>query len=297
MRSEHVDERLLVKYLLGSLSEEEQAQVEHRAFADVRYLGALEAAEADLIDAYVRDELSQPERTAFERRFMVSTGRRGKVEFARALARVSSEHRALERPTAWQVLWGLVSGWSPPVRFAAGLATLIFAAGALWLVARDHEMRSRMADLEAHRRALEMTEQSLRRELAIESQKQQSPPAIGAPLPVVASLLFLSGPTRTGTQMEQLLLNSSAQIAHVQIQLEPRDDYPKFRVEIRTRSGEEVLTEGNLPRRRTEAGYSVSFDVPASAFAAGQYELAVKGILDDQSVQDVGYYNFSVQRH
>ena len=46
MRSERVDEMLLVRYLLGDLTEEEQAQVEDRAFEDAEYLGALEA-EAD----------------------------------------------------------------------------------------------------------------------------------------------------------------------------------------------------------------------------------------------------------
>jgi len=53
MRSDRSDERLLVRYLLGYLSEEEQVQVEDRAFADQDYLGSLEATEADLIDAYV----------------------------------------------------------------------------------------------------------------------------------------------------------------------------------------------------------------------------------------------------
>ena len=59
MRTERVDELLLVKYLLGRLTEEEQVQVEDRAFADRDYMAALEAAEADLIDAYVRGELAR----------------------------------------------------------------------------------------------------------------------------------------------------------------------------------------------------------------------------------------------
>ncbi len=71
----------------------------------------------------------------------------------------------------------------------------------------------------------------------------------------------------------------------------------RFRAELRTRRGQEVLSLGNLARRRTSAGYAVSFDVAASALAAGEYELAHKGIASNQSLQDVGYYYVSIQRH
>src|SRR5678809_240986 len=91
MRSENVDETLAVRYLLGKLTEEEQVRVEDRAFSDAGCLGMLESAEADLIDAYVRGELRQPDRRDFERRFLLSPQRRRKVEFARALAAVSAE--------------------------------------------------------------------------------------------------------------------------------------------------------------------------------------------------------------
>ena len=47
-----------VKYLLGQLTEEEQVQIEDRAFTDRDYLSSLEGTEADLVDAYVRGELS-----------------------------------------------------------------------------------------------------------------------------------------------------------------------------------------------------------------------------------------------
>ena len=94
MPSERVDEILLTNYLLGKLSEEEAVQVEDRAFADAAYRGELEAAEADLIDAYVRGDLTQSDRREFERRFLTSPGRRGKVEFAVALGRAMAEMKS-----------------------------------------------------------------------------------------------------------------------------------------------------------------------------------------------------------
>ena len=113
---------------------------------------------------------------------------------------------------------------------------------------------------------------------------------------MIASLVLVSGVSRAESGREQLLLNPSAQIAHIEIQLEPRDDYPRFRAELRTIGGEEVLVRGNLARGGTAASNTVSLDVPASALAAGQYELALKGVLNDQSVQDIGYYYFTVRK-
>jgi hypothetical protein len=86
------------------------------------------------------------------------------------------------------------------------------------------------------------------------------------------------------------------QIARIEIQLESRDDYPRFRAELRTRRGEEVLSRSNLVRRQSGPGFAVSVDVPVSALAVGDYELALKGITADHTSQDVGYYYFGVQR-
>jgi hypothetical protein len=309
MRSEPIDETLLVKYLLGDLSEEEQVRVEDRAFADADYRGALEAAEADLIDAYVRGELLPAERRGFERRFLVSPQRRKKVAFARDLATVTAEAKAAERASSlrlspWQTLIRLMRGWNPALQFAAGLAALIVVVGASLLAFQNTAMRSRVAVLESQRRDLQTRTEELQRQLgeeqaragSLDSQLRQQQTSGTTLPPVIASLVLLPGLSRAESRREQLVLNPSAQIAHIEIQLEPRDDYPRFRAELRTLSGDEVLIRGSLPRRAATPGYTVSFDVPASALPTGQYELALKGILNDQSVQDIGYYYFTVQK-
>jgi hypothetical protein len=302
MGSERVDEELLVKYLLGNLPETDEVQVEDRAFEDANYLDALEAAEADLIDTYVRGGLSQSERRAFERRFLTSRNRWSKVQFARALVRVTAASTAPIRPVPRQTWFSLIRGWSPALRFAAGLAALICIAGPSWLIFQNAAMRSRMAVLESQRHDLETREQGLRRQLGQEqsragnlaAQRQQQQSTGGAF--AVASLVLVPGLSRAETRIEELVLTPSAQIAHLEIQLEATDDYTRFRAELRTRRGEEVMTRSNLPRRRTNTGYAVSFDVPASALTAGDYELALKGV-DHQAVVDIGYYYFGVRKH
>jgi hypothetical protein len=306
MRSERNDEKLMVQYLLGNLSAEEQVRIEDRAFSDSAYMGALEAAEADLIDAYVHDELSQAERLGFERRFLTSSNRRSKVEFARDLVRIAEESKAAEvarseRPSAWLSLVGLIRASSPAFQFASIFVVLISVAGALWLIVENRAMRTRVAALETDQRDLETRDEGLRRQLGEEQARagslaaelQKQPSVSAAP---VASLVLLPGLSRAETGRTQFLLNSSAQIAHVEIVVEARDDYPRYSSELRTRSGEEVLIRGNLPRRQTAAGYVVSFDVPTSALGTGEYELALKGVANDGRAQELGYYYFSVQK-
>src|SRR5262245_47774225 len=91
------DDALLVRYLLGELTPEEQALVEARYLADSEFHDELRAVERDLIDQYVRGELADT--AAFESRFLTSPSRRQKVEFARALAKTKPPGRHVAQST------------------------------------------------------------------------------------------------------------------------------------------------------------------------------------------------------
>jgi len=295
METQTPDEKFLTRYLLGHLSEQEQVRVEDRAFSDSDYLAALEAAEADLIDAYVRGELPRVDRLAFERRFFTSPRRLGKIEFARALAPLTAEAPALPSATSpGRPSWAsLFANWSLGLRFAASLATLIAAAGVGWLAVENAGMRSQLAALESRSRQLQARSETAERLLSAERSRADRS---GKAAPAIASLFLLPGLTRAETSRTQLVIPPAAQLARIEIQLEARDAYPRFRAELRTLGGLEVLTRGNLAPRQSAAGPSVSFEVPASALSAGDYELALKGISPDQTAQELGYYYFRVLR-
>ena len=305
MRSERVDEMLLVRYLLGELTEEEQVRVEDRAFESRDYLGALDAAEADLIDAYVRGELTHEQRRAFEPRFLVSPQRRSKVEFAKALAQVSDEAKAAKIPAmqprqGWSALLALFRGWSPALQFAAGMAALLCVAGGIWVMSQNAAMRAQMAAVDSQQQQLRLQiEQERKRAdtLAAQIPKQQpsaSPPAPS--VPSVALLVLSPGLSRGDNRVERLVVSPAMQIAHIDVQLEARDDYPSFKAELRTRGGQEILTRSSLTRHRAGAAYAISLDVPATALTAGEYELALKGIAAGGPAEDIGFYYFRVQK-
>ena len=117
------DEQLLVRYLLGELSEEEQSQLEERYFADDDFYSELRATERDLIDDYVRGRLSGRRREQFESRFMASPERRQKVELARSFQGYLAEAAAhAERPalaSRRQSLLGFLGIRYPAMQFGS----------------------------------------------------------------------------------------------------------------------------------------------------------------------------------
>src|SRR5690349_8338982 len=86
-----------MRYLLGTLSEEERAQLEERYFSDDAEFEEIEVAEGELVDRYVRDELPQSDRERFEQILAASPRLVERVEFARLFA---DKLRIAEEPIA-----------------------------------------------------------------------------------------------------------------------------------------------------------------------------------------------------
>lgn len=82
------DERLIIRYLLGELSEEEQSRFEEQYFSDDHSIDLLEAARNDLIDAYLAGQLTPAEHERFERHFLASPHHAKKLEFTKSLRKL-----------------------------------------------------------------------------------------------------------------------------------------------------------------------------------------------------------------
>jgi hypothetical protein len=333
MENEAYNEALIERYLLGELPDDEQIRLEDRAFSDHQYLQNVLAVENDLIDDYLRGSLPERKQRQFETRFLASDERRQKVEFARALAKVATKSAAAEpvrQPVSalapaswWDSFVDLLRAANPAAKLSLAAASLALIIGIPWLVAQTIKLRgeinrlqaeqqARQKDLEqqvagARTRSEELTGQLQRekaqrerseelahqleqeREKLLSAQKDQS-----APTTTIASLILLPGISRGGGNRLQLVIPPPVRLARLQIGLEREDEYQSFRVEIRTAQGQEVWTQDRLRPRTSGAGRVVKLVVPGSAFDAGQYELTLKGVIDQQKTEDVRYYYFDV---
>ena len=311
MKRHSINEELIVGYLLGDLPEEKQSEVEDRAFQDEQYLQEILAAESDLIDEYVRGELSGRARQQFESRFLASAERRRKVEFARALASVAPEFAAKEKraiaPAAVRgpgTLAAFLRGLNPAARFSLAAAALIVVIGGSWLAAEGLRLRSELSELRAEQQSREREqrvlqqqiaeEQARREDLSAQLERELEKSATQPSQPAVVSLALWPGISRSGGARPKLVLPQAARRVRIQIGVEPEDEYQSFSAELRAPGGQPVWAQGGLSARPVRAGRAVTLNLPASILKAGEYELALKGVTGQGKTEEIGYHYFDV---
>jgi len=134
------DQRIIA-YLLEELPEEELKQFEEECFEQESWPNQIIPVEEDLIDAYLRGELTQEQRQHFERNYLTTEARRQRVTMVAALLRHVDESQAaqpsiavpLTKPTWAERLNDFWRGQTLPLRAAAALTLLAIIGGALWL--------------------------------------------------------------------------------------------------------------------------------------------------------------------
>jgi hypothetical protein len=283
-QSNMTDQKLLRDYLLGALTEDQQAQVEDRAFADEAYRDEIQAVEADLIDEYVRGELQPAEQRDFERMFQASPQRRGKIEVARSLARLTGEHAEEEKSRQGiQTPISVFRGWTLRFRLAPAIAAIVCIAAVSWVVVDNRQKRSSLG-------VLQQETEGLRRQIHDERSRTPQPS-----LPPIASLVLLPNVSRSEFRTVSFVIEPGVLLARIEIQLEPPDEFPLYRAELRSAAGADVLIRSNVTASRGPSGLVVTIEVPTSALPSGRYELALKGLIN-RSASDIGYCYFSVQR-
>jgi hypothetical protein len=78
------------RYLLGQVAESHRGSLEERLFLDDAFFEMFLLEEEDLVDAYVRNELSALERKRFEHRILASPALAARIGFARELLAASA---------------------------------------------------------------------------------------------------------------------------------------------------------------------------------------------------------------
>lgn len=188
-------EQTLIQYLLGSLPEAEAERLDELSFTDEDFAAALQAAENDLVDAYVRGEVSGQRLEKFKSFYLSSPIRAQRVELARALPilleknsmpRTAEEVAAAintDPPTPanwWRRFMGRATGrsffvgaFNPlPIGLAMAVVVLGLIFGAL-LVNSRQQNRELLARLDKQRNESIAENNSLKNRLA-ELQQRQS---------------------------------------------------------------------------------------------------------------------------
>jgi len=291
------DAQLLVRYLLGTLPDDETERLDELSVVDDEVAADLRVAEHDLVDRYARGALSAEERRQFERHFLALPNARAKVAFARNLA--GHERAAAVRPSAGRsrafALWGLATA-----------AVLCLAAGG-YLLSENLRLKRQIDEVrtasDGRQRELQQQlqdAQSTNAERAREhdrahqalAQADKSPAAAAAPTRILASLVLLP-PVRGAADLPVLSLPAGPGVVAVRLQLEA-NDFPAYRVVLRDAAGAVVWRSGTTRAvARTQAA-SLALTLPADVLTARRFMLDVTGVPSRGSPEPVGSYPFQV---
>jgi methionine-rich copper-binding protein CopC len=255
------DERIIA-YLLEELPEEELEQFEDECFAGDNWPSQINSVEEELIDDYLRGDLTQQQRQHFERNYLITEARRERVLVAAALLRHVDEHHAAQPPvpappteTTWaerfHAFW---SRQTLVLRAVAALAVVAIVPSALWVFLSRAPSQQTLATLTLA--------------ISVSNNRADGVQADKVKLPLNASALKISL-----TLPEQL------------------PQAARYRVELENDNGETKTLE-----IAGQDAQSVSVIITAAQLARGQYALKLFAVKADGTEQRInGSYFFNVE--
>ncbi len=320
MNDNATSEDILIRYLLGQLSEEEQSQVEERFIGDSEYYEQLLMTEDELRCAYARGTLAPAERERFEKRFLIYADERKKVEAARAMINELSSIAVEERTEAviassekrnWRErLMAIADLRSSARRFAMAAAVVALLLAFAWMVTETSRLRRQVSQMESRRttREQEVEQQSaeqqsrveqLNRELEEErnrrarleqeiTQLREQSPADDTTRPSIISLILAPSRVRGGGETKKLTISDDS--AQVRLLLNVGESaHRSYQAVILNSDGAQVWSRRGL--RVSQKVVVVT--VPARLLTEDDYEINLKGLADSGELQRVGDYYFT----
>jgi hypothetical protein len=317
------DDRHLIRYLLGSLSEAETERLDELSIAGDEWATRLSVVENDLVDAFVRGELSGETLERFRSHYLSVPANQERVRFAETLLTYQKRAARLAQETAASAKE--VTASAQPVRrpnvftssrrvqlWALAAAALLVLATGTYLVAENIRLRHEVSVSRAARTDFERDEQQLKSDLnrqqaaTAQLEKElagvrQSLARLEAPASpnqrdgkaLIASFLLMPA-LRGSSDISMVVLPRGTTDVRLQLQLES-DDYRRYRVTVKEPASDRVLwRSAQLSPEAVGGNKLVSVTMPATRFKPRHYSLELAGVRTSGADDFVASYAFKV---
>lgn len=321
------DKQQAFKYLLGDLTESERDSVEERFFIDEDFSYFIDEAEIDLIDEFVRGELSETEAQMFSRNFLVSERRREKTRAAQILQKElfaekieeNSLSTVAQKPSFFASLTGFFR--APQIAFAAFAILLLLFGGLIFLknqrlteVAQTNEINlpsTQNVQPTPNKQSSETndfsqeTDTNLKPVLALnksrntnqtktnEKSANQQKLKSQQTQPTFASLLLLPA-TRSSNQNPTLNLKANVKMVNLQIVNDREEDFDRFRIEVRNIDGALITVRDFKNTNYTKKNFALQ--IASEKLASADYQVTLKGADTGAAFQNLNYFYFSIEK-
>ncbi|HZH31539.1 MAG TPA: hypothetical protein VEY11_12320 [Pyrinomonadaceae bacterium] len=258
---------IIRSYLLGELDPDARRHLEETLMVNEEYYQEVLIAEDELIDRYLSGALDENERERFLRHFLITPGRRQKLEFARTFHTYVTNHAPQpstagsgrrEQPARAARLFPFSRGHNSALRSAFALALLLLLVlGGSW---------------------------------AFWKSLQQPAPSSEARRNVLAVSL---SPVLTRSAGEIRAIVIKPGVNTVRLELEPAiSGRGSYRARLLTDEGAEVYNANALA---PGGDGSIVIELPAELLPAGDYRLKLEGG-EGGATEGAGSYSFRVAR-
>jgi hypothetical protein len=282
----------------------------------------IEIAEEELIDAYVRGQLSADERQLVEKGLRTSPQLVDRLHIARLLAEAADHATKAEVASSGDEFLPSDKSWLPfglasqrPAFNLAFAACVLFifigGAGLLtgWIRLRreSQHLAEQQAVLDQQRSELQksaseqrLATEELRAQLKEEQQKREAAQQLIAELQqaqnqgstasaTIASLFLL--PASRGSETEKEL-RTPAGTSRIRLQLAVDSiDYHGFLIEVKNSQDKEIFQQKLRPPR---SGKLITITIPSQMLPPGAYSVQLSGTSPDGATELVGNYNFRI---
>lgn len=261
--NEAFNDQQVIGYLIGTLPEQEAGRLDRLSVEDDEFAVRLTAVENDLVDAYVRGELSEETRVRFRSHYLSSPMRRERLRFAQSLVAVADRPMAASgaaqiAPRRWR--WSL--NWAA----AAVACAALLACGYL-----------------------------LRDNARLRSEAQQQFAKAPSPAVVVAlPAIVLFPQTRGASSIPTIGLPADTQRLNLDLELEG-DDFPSYRASLKSLTANQVVQQtDNLAAQSRGGRKFISIAIPSALLSDGRYSIDLTGLATSGQSNFVASYIFSV---
>jgi len=310
-------ENLIRKYLLGELAEADQAALEQELLIDRGKFDRVWAVENELVDSYVRGEMSRAERKRFESHYLASPLHRERVAIAESF--LTNIDQAVEETVEvsekeplvpWRrrfplrsprlvfgvvlimallLTFGLVWSYIERVRLTGQIANLQKEAQTerAFLEQREREQASRNQEFEKQIADVSRRNEQLKVELEQLRLRRQSA------APTIFSFLLAPAPVRGEKAPPQSTIPLLTGKAHLLMELD-HNDYANYQIILQTVEGREILRSRTGKVRFGKDRAFATLPVKAGELAKGDYILILFGQTADGKIEEIDRYFFRV---
>jgi hypothetical protein len=310
-------ENLIRRYLLGELTGADQTAFEQELLRDRGKFDRVWAVENEMVDSYVRGEMSRADRKRFEAHYLASPLHRERVAIAEAFLTIideapgeTVEAREKEPGVPWRRRF--LNSLRSPHRVLGVILVmaLLLAFGAVWsyiggarlttpiadvqkeaqtelafLRQRERELASRNQKLEKQIADVRQSSESLKTELEQLRRRRQSPAS------TVLSFLLTPAPVRGEKAPPQTMIPHLTGKAQLLMELDD-DDYANYQASLQTVEGREILRRRADKVRLGKNRAFAALPVNAGKLTKGDYILILFGQAADGGSGEIDRYFF-----